>query len=287
MSRIHAATPEGSSDTSQFSRVAMLLWRLAKVFVACYLIGLLMMMFLENALVFPAPRYPTGDWEHSFEDVYFESGDGTKLHGLLLEHDNPHIHILFCHGNGEHVAYTCDLLESYREELNATVMAFDYRGYGRSEGKPHEAGVLADGHAAQQWFAERAGMEPNEIVLIGRSLGGAVAVDLAATNGAKALVIERTFSRMPDVAARLYPFLPVRYLMRTQFDSAAKIDRFPGPILQSHGTVDEIVPYDLGRKLFDAATTDNKQFYDEVGLGHNDGYSDGYRSTLRTFLSEL
>lgn len=287
MAQIHEPISVGSVKEIRFPRVRTALWRLAKICVAGYLGILLMMMSLENALIFPAPRYPAGNWRHGLEDVYFQSLDGTNLHGVFVERENPDVHILFCHGNGEHVAYTCDLLQSYRDEMNATVFAFDYRGYGRSEGKPNELGVLDDGRAAQQWLADRVGIPPDEIVLIGRSLGGAVAVDLAATRGAKALVIERTFSSMPEVAARLYPFLPVRLLMRTKFDSASKIGNFNGPILQSHGTDDAVVPYALGRKLFDAAPNGNKRFFDEVGLGHNDGYSDSYWSTLQAFLRDL
>ena len=287
MTRTHQAVPAGSGKDSRFQRGRAVLWRLARILFLSYVMVLLMMMFLENALIFPAPRYPTGNWQHGFEDVHFQSADGTKLHGLFLEHENPHVHILFCHGNGEHVAYTSDLLDSYRHHMNATVFAFDYRGYGRSEGKPHEQGVLDDGQAAHQWLAKRVGIRQDEIVLIGRSLGGAVAVDLAATNGARALVIERSFSSMPDVAAKMYPFLPVRFLMRTKFDSVAKIGSFPGPILQSHGTADTIIPYEFGRKLFDAAPSDNKQFYDEEEMGHNDPYTEGYWRTLQKFLRDL
>lgn len=286
MSRIHVAAANRSGKKARFQRAQTTTWRLAIILLACYLGVLLVMMFLENALIFPAPRYPTGDWQHGLEDVHFQSADGTRLHGLLLEHENPDVYILFSHGNGEHVAYTCDLLESYRAEMNATVFAFDYRGYGRSEGQPNERGVLEDGRAAQRWLASHVGIRPDQIVLIGRSLGGAVAVDLAATTGAKALVLERTFSSMPDVAANLYPYLPVRLMMRTKLNSAAKIGSFRGPILQSHGTADTFVPYHLGRKLFDAALSADKQFYDEVGLGHNDGYSAGYWSKLQAFLRD-
>jgi len=278
---------EPGRNTVRFRRTGIVIWRLAASVAAVYLAILLMMMFLENSLIFPARRYPAGDWQHGLEDAYFQSEDGTKLHGLFLEHPHPEIYILFFHGNGEHVADSRDLLEDYRDEMRATVFAFDYRGYGRSEGKPHERGILEDGRAAQRWFAQRAKIKPDEIVLIGRSLGGAVAVDLAAASGAKALVIERSFSSMPDVAANLYPFLPIRFLMRTQFNSAAKIGNFRGPILQSHGTSDSLVPYALGRKLYDAAPPGNKQFYDEVGLGHNDGYSPGYWLTLQAFLRDL
>ena len=115
-----------------------MLWRMARIPLVCYVAVLIMFMFLENGMIFPAPRYPVGNWRHGLEDVHFQSADGTELHGLFVEHENPEVHILFCHGNGEHVAYASDLLKSYHEDMNATVFAFDYRGYGRSEGKPHE-----------------------------------------------------------------------------------------------------------------------------------------------------
>ncbi len=287
MSQIDPSAARGSGSESRFHRATNLLWRLAKIFSASFVLVVLLMMFLENALIFPAPRYPEGNWDHGLEDVYFTSTDGTQLHGVLIEHPDPKVFIMFCHGNGEHVAYNSDLVRHYHQEMNATVFAFDYRGYGRSEGRPHEAGVLKDGHAAQHWFAERAGIQPDQIILIGRSLGGAVAVELAVENGAKALVLERTFTSMPDVAARLYPLLPIRLLMRTQFNSMAKIGEFQGPLLQSHGTRDSLVPHELGRRLFDAATSTQKEFYDEVGVGHNDAYSDGYCSKLKEFIGRL
>ncbi len=252
-----------------------------------YVLVIVLMMIFENALIFPAPTFPTGNWQHEFEDVYFTSADGTRLHGWYVEHKHPRAHVLFSHGNGEHVAYLYDMLTDYRAEFQVSIFAYDYRGYGRSQGTPHEKGILADGHAAQLWLAQRAGIKPNEIILVGRSLGGAVAVDQAANNGARALVLERTFTKMPDVAARLYPILPVRLLMKTQLDSLSKINRYDGPLLQSHGTADDIIPFDLGQKLFAAATTSEKYFFVEQGLGHNDAYSSGYWKRLREFLQSV
>src|SRR5208283_3409033 len=115
-----------------------------------------------------------------------------------------------------------------------SVLVFDYRGYGKSEGKPDEPGVLADARAARTWLAQKSGVAENRVVLMGESLGGAVAVDLAA-DGARALILENTFSSMADVAAFHYPWAPVRLLMRTQFNSAAKIRSYRGPVFQSHG----------------------------------------------------
>ncbi len=264
--------------------------RLARSVLLIYLCVLLLMLFLENILIFPAPKYPAGDWNPSglgYEDVYFESADGTRLHGWYLEHPDPRTYILFCHGNGEHVAYLAPLLRDYFDEYHATVLAFDYRGYGRSEGKPNEKGVLADGHAAHAWLLERAGIKPNEMMLIGRSLGAAITVDLAAAHGARGLVLERTFTSIADVAARHYPFLPIRAVMKTQFDSQSKITQYDGPLLQCHGTEDHIVPFDLGRKLFETATTSEKVFVEDTGYGHNDPYSREYTKALKEFLFRL
>ena len=163
----------------------------------------------RNAGSFIRPRRrDRGDWHPTglpHEDVWFQSADGTKLHGWFVPHPNPKRAILYCHGNGEHVAFNAELAAQLRDSLQASVFLFDYRGYGHSEGRPNEAGCIADGRAAQHWLAERMGIRPNEIVLMGRSLGGAVAVALASENGAQALVLENTFSSMPDVAAAALP----------------------------------------------------------------------------------
>mgnify|MGYP001953384324 CR=1 FL=1 len=112
---------------------------------------MLLLFLLENKLIFPAPKYPSGDWNPNwlqYEDVDFKSVDGTALHGWFLDHPNPNAYLLYCHGNGEHVAYTASILDELRSTLDVAVFVFDYRGYGRSDGSPHEAGILADGEAA-------------------------------------------------------------------------------------------------------------------------------------------
>lgn len=247
-------------------------------------------MWFEESLIFPAPRYPSGDWvaEHvDREEVHFRSADGVPLHGWYFDHPSPKAHILYCHGNAEHVAYLGDYLSQLAQELDVAVFVFDYRGYGRSAGQPNESGVLADGQAALEWLASRAGIAPSQAVLVGRSLGGAIAIDLAATNGARGLILENTFSSIPDVAASHYPWLPVRLLMRTRFDSVSKIGRYRGPLLQCHGDCDEIVPFRCGRALFDAAGGEQKRFLSVRGGGHNDPPSPEYRQAVSEFLDSL
>jgi aldose 1-epimerase len=167
--------------------------------------------------------------------------------------------------------------------VGASVLIFDYRGYGRSQGTPSEPGIMADARAARTWLAARAGLSENQIVLLGESIGCAVAVDLAA-DGARALVLQNAFSTLPDVAAHHYPCLPVRWLMRTRLDCLGKIGGYHGPLLQSHAERDSIVPIQLGRRLFEAAH-EPKQFLVIAHRDHNDSLPPDYYHELAAFLA--
>ena len=243
---------------------------------------------LERSLVFAPSRYPAGDWRPAgldFEDAWFRAADGTRLHGWYVRHPQPRAVVMFCHGNAGNVALWADALRTLHGRMGVTVMGFDYRGYGRSEGVPSEAGVLADARAARTWLAQRAGIDEHQVVLMGRSLGGAVAVDLAA-DGARGLVLESTFTSMPEVGHVALPWLPVRTLMRTQFNSLAKIRSYRGPLLQSHGTADRLIPFAMGRQLF-AAANEPKQFIAIPGGDHNDPQTEEYYAALSAFLDRL
>ena len=245
-------------------------------------------MWFEERLIFFPSRYPNGFWDQAdsvFEDAWFRSADGTKLHGWYIPHPDPTWVILFCHGNAGNVTHRADVLRRLNERLDASVLVFDYQGYGRSEGEPSEKAALADARAARAWLAARAGIPEEEIVVMGRSLGGAVAVDLAAKDGAEALIVESSFTSVADMAGHLYPVLPVRFLLRTRLDSLSKIEDYSGPVFISHGDGDTIVPYVLGERLFEAAN-EPKQFFTVKGGEHNDGQPPAYYSQLRTFLEE-
>ncbi|MEN6450901.1 MAG: alpha/beta hydrolase [Thermoguttaceae bacterium] len=244
---------------------------------------------VERSLIFQPSRYPKGNWQPrdlNFEDAWFTAADGTRLHGWYVPHEQPRAVILFCHGNAGNVALWADVAKTLHDRVHASVLLFDYRGFGRSEGRPTEDGVLADARAARRWLAHRASISEQDIVLMGRSLGGAVAVDLAATDGARGLVLESTFTSMPDVAKTMFPLLPVRALMETQLNSAAKIPNYHGPLLQSHGTADRLIPYAIGCRLFDAANQP-KRFIPIPGGDHNDPQTDEYYTALASFLDRL
>ena len=245
------------------------------------------MMFLETWLVYPAPSLTWGDWNpkgFQHEDVHFTSADGTKLHGWFVPHLNSTRAILYCHGNGEDVASAGEIAAHLSDVLRASVFVFDYRGYGHSEGNPNEAGCIADGSAAQHWLATRMGIDPKDVILIGRSLGSAVAVTLAVENGARALVLENAFPSIPDVAAFHYPWLPVRWVMKNRYDNLLRIKRYNGPLLQCHGTADVLIPIGLARTLFEAAPSRNKKWLEFPNCGHNDPQPRRYFDDLAAFL---
>jgi fermentation-respiration switch protein FrsA (DUF1100 family) len=245
------------------------------------------MMFLENSMIYFPMNFPEDDWAPrgiTVEDAWFTAADGTKIHGWYAPHEHPRAVVLFCHGNAGNITHRTDVIRALHNRVGVSVLAFDYRGYGKSDGKPDERGVLADARAARTWLAEKAGVAENRIVLMGESLGGAVAVDLAA-DGARALILENTFSSMPDVAAFHYPWAPVRLLMRTQFNSAAKIRAYHGPLYQSHGDRDSIIPLRFARRLFDAAN-EPKQFLLITGADHNDPRLPQYYDKLSEFLDK-
>lgn len=246
-------------------------------------------MFLEDSLIYFPVAYPEGDWSPrglAFEDAWFKSADGTELHGWYVPKENARGAVLFCHGNGGNLTHRIDTLRMLHDRSGVSVLIFDYRGYGRSGGQPSEAGLLADARAARDWLAAREKIPATDVVLMGESLGGAVAVDLAASDGARALVLESTFSSLPDMAAHHYSWLPVRWLMRTRFDSAAKIGQYRGPLLMAHGDADTIVPLAYGQRLFDAAN-EPKRLILVHGHNHNDPMPTSFYDAVGKFLGPI
>lgn len=259
----------------------------AGVFVYFGLLGLL--MWFEESLIFFPSRYPIGEWdppELEFEDVSIESADGTRLHAWYVPHEQPRAFVLYAHGNAGNLSHRWPMLRVLHDDLNVATLIFDYRGYGRSEGSPHESGVLDDARAARDWLVHHEGLQPNQIVLLGESLGCGVCVHLAAEQGARAMVLQNAYTSMPDVAAHHYPVVPVRYLMRTRLPAIDLIDHYHGPLLQSHAGNDSVVPIELGRRLF-AAANEPKQFLALDGQDHNDLLTSDYWQALDRFLDGL
>jgi len=249
-----------------------------------------MFRFFERRYVFPAPRANEDDWNVSdlpYEDIYFTAADGTQLHGWYVPHPHPRASVLYCHGNGEYVARLSNRLKVLHHRIGVSVFAWDYRSYGLSKGIPHEQNVISDARVAQLWLADREKLSPTDLVLMGRSLGGAVAVALAADFGARGLVLDRTFGQLTDAAAHRFPWLPVHLLMSNRFCSLENILRYNGPLLQSHGTEDRVVPLSMGRLLFDASPSEHKRFLEVAGGDHNGPLPDYCYDALIEFVDSL
>jgi uncharacterized protein len=244
-------------------------------------------MTFEESLIFQPRRAPDGDWtlDPGVEDAHFVSSDRVKLHGWFGTPEQPRAVVLFLHGTAGNVTYFRRHLRLFRDDLNTAVLSFDYRGYGKSEGQPSEAGVIEDARAARRWLANRCGVAERDVILVGHSLGGGIATELASQDGARGLVLWNTFTSLPDVAKSHAPFVPLRSLMRNQLDSHAKIGNYSGPLLQTHGDADYVIPFEQGRKLF-AAANEPKEFIPVPGGGHNDPPSREFLAALNRFLGD-
>lgn len=220
------------------------------------------------------------------EDAWLVAEDGVRLHAFHLPAPGGASRaILLLHGNAGNASHRLPLAAALADQ-GADVLLLDYRGYGLSEGRPSEQGVYADAHAALAHLGAR-GFAAERVLLMGQSLGGAIAVDLAQERRLAGVVLESTFSSLADVARGVVG--PVAPLLRGRFDSAEKIARLRAPLLQLHGDRDEIVPFELGRMLFEAAP-EPKVFETLRGAGHNDTAEVGgaaYFARIGRFLDEV
>jgi fermentation-respiration switch protein FrsA (DUF1100 family) len=244
---------------------------------------------LERRGIFQPAKYPRGEWEQTtvlVQDAQITAADGTRLHGWYARHPQPVGHALLLHGNAGNVTLLADTLRTLNRRHNLAVLALDYRGYGKSEGVPSEQGLYQDARAARRWIAEQNGIAETDVILMGVSLGGAVAIDLAATDGCRGLVLASTFTSLPDVAQYHQPWLPAKLALTTRFDSLTKIKNYRGPLLLSHGDADKVVPYKQGLALYEAAPGP-KKLITVPGGKHNDEQPDEYRLALDQFLKDL
>lgn len=245
----------------------------------------------QERLVFrpaAALRQDPGRFELPFETVRPRTADGLALHGWYLPAPAAASgrHVLFLHGNGGNVSHRLYTLRTLHR-LGHAVLIIDYRGYGLSPGEPSEAGTYLDAAAAWQHLVAERGVAPHDIVIYGRSLGGAIAAALATQVSARGLVLESTFTRLADLAAHRYPLLPGRLLLRMDYDTRARAPDIACPVLVAHSRADASVPYALGRRLADALP--HLAAFVELEGGHNAAFrasGPAYHARLDTFIRE-
>ena len=223
-----------------------------------------------------------------FQDVFFCSDDGIQLHGWFVApaETKPRHCVLFSHGRTGNISSFKTQLLDFARTHQVAVFAYDYRGFGKSQGEPSEAGLYLDADAASNWLCNHSNLEPTEIVVMGRSLGAAVAIDLVNKDGAKALIVESGFTSFADIVQHHSRGLLSGKRCESKYDSESKIGSYQGPILISHGVDDKLIPCYQGVKLAEAATSKTTQFVKVAG-GHKPQPNPKYQQQLNDFFSYL
>ncbi|MBU0714492.1 MAG: alpha/beta hydrolase [Verrucomicrobia bacterium] len=257
--------------------------------VAAVYVGLCILLFFRQSHMVYFPLVPVmqkpSDVGLAYESVALMTADDTRLAGWYVPCEGARGTVLMCHGNGGNIGDRLHPISLFHG-LGLNVLVFDYRGYGESTGKPSEEGTYQDARAAWQYLTEKRNTPPDKIVVFGRSLGGAVAAGLVERITPAALILEATFTSIPDMGARLYPWLPIRLLSRYRYNTLARLEQIHCPVLIAHSRDDEMIPFEQGQRLF-AAAHEPKTFFELTG-DHNEGEaltSPAYCQALDAFLT--
>lgn len=258
------------------------------IIIAVVYVAIIALLYIfQSSFVYYPERTFMGDPSRiglEYETVYFEASDGVELSGWFIPNENDRGVILFCHGNAGNISHRLDSIEIFHQ-LGLEIFIFDYRGYGQSEGNPSEQGTYRDAEAAWRYLIEQRQVNPNEIIIFGRSLGGGVASWLAQSYQPGALILESTFLSLPDIAATIYPYFPVRLLLRFEYDTGEHLRSVNCPVLIVHSRDDEIMPFTQGWQLFEMAK-EPKEFL-EISGTHNGGFITSgkyYESGMNEFI---
>jgi fermentation-respiration switch protein FrsA (DUF1100 family) len=260
-------------------------------FIATVLIGLFVlngMMFMQQSsmIFFPYAHLEQtpGDWGLPYQDVNLTTADGLQLHGWYIPHTDSSKVLLFFHGNAGNISHRRESIAIFhRQGLN--VFIIDYRGYGKSQGDPDETGLYRDADAAWQYLTQQKGIDKDNIIIFGRSLGGAVATRLASEVHPAALILESTFSSARDMARSIFPILSHVLIFRYKFNSMHTIKKINCPLLLMHSPDDEIIPFHIGEKLYKSANEPKRLI--KMKGDHNNGFllsQPVYEQALNEFI---
>jgi len=262
------------------------------VLIGLLLSVLLIRLFEERFIFFPDIAYGGGDKPEDYglraEEVFLTSADGARIHGYWAPAPEAAHTILLFHGNAGNLSHRLDNV-AFLHQLPANVLAIDYRGYGRSAGSPTEEGVYLDAQAAYDYVTRERSIPPSQVVAVGQSLGVAVAVDLATQRSVSAVILEGGFPSARRVAQRAIWLPGIAYVIRSKFDSAAKLKNLRIPVLVAHCRQDSVLPFSLGEELY-AAANQPKTFVAYPGPCHEPLFHadpTDYATRLRDFLGSL
>jgi uncharacterized protein len=260
--------------------------------VAGILLAIIGLRAIENHLIYFPPRYPDGFppqqiIDQLVQDVWLRTEDGIKINAFYhLAPESKQV-LLWFHGNAENIGYDLGEMQTLAK-IGVNILEVDYRGYGRSEGSPDEAGVYQDADAAYDYLIQQRHFRSQDIIIYGHSLGGAVAINLASRRPCGGLIVESSFTSARAMAQRMFRISAIGYIAKSRFDSLEKIRSVHAPILIVHGTWDEVIPFSMGQELF-AAAPEPKRFYPIAGAGHNDIFEvagESYLACLKHFVGE-
>ncbi len=267
----------------------MLISFVVVLFVAYWGLGVILYLMQPQFLYGPMQEvtYTPDELGLDFEDVVFQSSDGVKLTGWYVPANNSNLTILFCHGNGGNMMHSLDSINIFYN-LGLNCFIFDYRGYGKSEGKPSEEGTYLDARAAYDWLVNVKKLSPNNIIIFGRSLGGSIAAQLASKVAAKSLIVESAFTSYADIGKKFYPYMPVRWFARFRYNTIDYIKAVHCPVMIIHSRNDEIVPFEFGLELYETSNEPNE--FVEISGSHNDSFlvsSERYKKAWLNWLKFL
>lgn len=241
------------------------------------------MIFYPSPAIESTPRQ-TG---LEFEDIFFTTRDGVQLNGWFVPHPDARSTLIWFHGNAGNISHRVENIKLLHDLVKVNIFIFDYRGYGRSDGRPSEEGTYLDGEAALELIRKKIGTDAEtKIILFGRSLGAAIAAEMATRFASQGLILESPFISIAEMARAMFPLLPIGSFLQTNYDVREKIKKLKVPLLVLHGERDEIVPFEHGKAVFDAAP-EPKKFFAIPGAAHNDTYAIGgatYFRELKQFI---
>lgn len=260
--------------------------------MGAYLAVMLILVAGEDRLAFPgwtihkpwlAPPSKT-----VVEEEKIATTDGNTIEGWWLpaaDWTPEKGAVLYLHGNGQNVSTCGKALRNWRNELQTSVLGIDYPGYGHSTGTPNEQSCYAAAQAAVDWIEREKKVSARNLIVVGQSMGGAMATEMASRQRCRLLVTSGAFTSFPEIAQHHYCWLPARYLVRSRFDNFAKMGKMETPVFIAHGTADGTVPFAHGERLY-AAASGLRRFYPMPGHGHSLPNTDEFYAAVRRFLRE-
>lgn len=267
-----------------------MLWLIVLIPISIYLFLVLLLVLFQDKFVFLPGKtiFMTPDEKGmDYEELWIEVPDGSKINGWFIKAKEPKATLLFCHGNAGTISHRIESAEIFLD-LGLNVLLYDYRGYGRSPRSPSEKNSYEDSEAVWNYLTEEKKLGADEIIILGRSMGGPIAANLAKNHSPKMCILESTFTSIPDVARYRFPIFPTKGLVNIKYPTVDYVKGIKCPLLLVHSQDDEIIPYWMGEKIF-AAANEPKEFL-ELSAGHNETYFeciDKYRDKLEDCIRKF